>query len=247
MNIQLLSDCHFEFHADNGRAFAESIEPAAEVLVLAGDMLVLRDWQLYVDALSALARKYTHVLEIIGNHELYLASVAKALPLLDRLAARIPNLTVLKAGEVKVIDGVRFLGDAMWFPDALGNEAFARYMTDFRVIRDLVPWVYAENRRFLAWLDRELREGDVVVTHHLPTAQSIAPEHFGSQLNRFFLCDVEPLIHARRPQLWMHGHTHSSADYAVGVTRVVCNPYGYAPNDLNPRWRGDLAVPATAP
>jgi hypothetical protein len=25
----------------------------------------------------------------------------------------------------------------------------------------------------------------------------------------------------------MHGHTHDSADYRVGETRVVCNPRGY--------------------
>jgi hypothetical protein len=33
--------------------------------------------------------------------------------------------------------------------------------------------------------------------------------------------------------LWIHGHTHESFDYVVSGTRVVCNPRGYAPMELN--------------
>jgi hypothetical protein len=33
--------------------------------------------------------------------------------------------------------------------------------------------------------------------------------------------------------LWTHGHTHESFDYVVNGTRVVCNPRGYAPMELN--------------
>ena len=29
-------------------------------------------------------------------------------------------------------------------------------------------------------------------------------------------------------KLWTHGHTHSSHDYQIGNTRIVCNPRGYA-------------------
>lgn len=27
--------------------------------------------------------------------------------------------------------------------------------------------------------------------------------------------------------LWTHGHTHHTFDYAIGDTRIVCNPHGY--------------------
>jgi Calcineurin-like phosphoesterase superfamily domain len=33
--------------------------------------------------------------------------------------------------------------------------------------------------------------------------------------------------------LWIHGHRHESFDYVVNSTRVVCNPRGYAPMELN--------------
>jgi hypothetical protein len=40
--------------------------------------------------------------------------------------------------------------------------------------------------------------------------------------------------------LWVHGHTHSSFDYKLGKTRIICNPRGYPGtfgdmgNDFNP-------------
>ena len=42
-------------------------------------------------------------------------------------------------------------------------------MSDFSVIRDFQSWVYEENARAVTFFRRELREGDVVVTHHLPS------------------------------------------------------------------------------
>lgn len=39
-------------------------------------------------------------------------------------------------------------------------------------------------------------------------------------------------------ELWIHGHIHKSFDYAIGKTRVVCNPIVYIdePNDgFNPK------------
>ena len=39
-----------------------------------------------------------------------------------------------------------------------------------------------------------------------------------------------------------HGHTHESFDYLVNGTRVVCNPRGYAPMELNPAFDPGLTV-----
>ena len=69
----------------------------------------------------------------------------------------------------------------------------------------------------------------VVVTHHAPTALSIAEwfEH-DTLMNGAFHSDLTDFI-LDRPQikLWTHGHMHNVSDYMVGDTRVVCNPRGY--------------------
>jgi hypothetical protein len=84
-----------------------------------------------------------------------------------------------------------------------------------------------------------MREGDVIITHFLPSWRSVHPKWAAAATNCFFVSDQEPLMVERKPALWLHGHTHDSADYQVGPTRVVCNPFGYAVQGgqhLNPRY-----------
>ena len=87
-----------------------------------------------------------------------------------------------------------------------------------------------------------MHEGDVVVTHHLPTQLSVHPEYKGSPLNPFFVCEMDPLIFEKRPKLWVHGHTHKSVSKMVGRTRIVCNPFGYARHEENPEFSGVFTV-----
>ena len=45
--------------------------------------------------------------------------------------------------------------------------------------------------------------------------------------NPCFASRLDGLIEASGPALWVHGHTHTSFDYRIAGTRVVCNPKGY--------------------
>lgn len=58
-------------------------------------------------------------------------------------------------------------------------------------------------------------------------------------------CGGEP--YSQRTRYWFHGHTHDSVRVNVGSTLVLCNPFGYAPRDLNPDFNESLmvTVPAT--
>ena len=47
---------------------------------------------------------------------------------------------------------------------------------------------------------------------------------------------------ADRAALWIHGHMHDSFDYEINGTRVVCNPRGYTPFELNPDFRADFVA-----
>ena len=102
--------------------------------------------------------------------------------------------------------------------------------------------------RHADWLNRRLAiphaGPTVVITHHAPSRQSIHPRYAGSILNACFVSDAEHLFGTGRAQLWIHGHTHDSFDYAVNGTRVVCNPRGYAKAGANenPRFDPDLMI-----
>jgi predicted phosphodiesterase len=59
MHIQLLSDLHFEFHADHGQSFVESLDPrGVDVLVLAGDIAVGDGIADAPDALNQLVQRW---------------------------------------------------------------------------------------------------------------------------------------------------------------------------------------------
>lgn len=79
------------------------------------------------------------------------------------------------------------------------------------------------------WLARELQSSDeavVVVTHHAPSESSIAWKYKGDGLSPAFASPLPPEMF-QVPRLWIHGHTHSQADYLEGECRVICNPRGY--------------------
>ena len=239
MQIQILSDVHFEFHRDSGRSFVESLDPdGVEVLVLAGDIAVGADLP---HALELFCRRYSgaRVVYVNGNHEFYGTNRASVVALCREAESRHPNLTWLDVSTAQ-ISGQRFLGAPLWFAPSSEAFRFRHAMTDFSVIRDFESWVYDENARAVAFLREEVREGDVVVTHHLPSLASIAPRFAHSPLNPFFVCDLEPLIRERRPRLWIHGHTHCSMHYEIGATTVACNPFGYVGTELNPEFSDKL-------
>jgi predicted phosphodiesterase len=234
MRLQIMSDLHLEMHADRGAAFVRALDPTGvDALVLAGDITYGRDLDGLVEAFEPLADKYRHVVYVPGNHEYYKATPAEVADNLERLCFELPNVVCPDNG-VAVVQGRRFVAGTMWFRQDPAAVKLRGFMTDFAVIRGFEPWVYEQNAAFERALEAELRPGDVVITHHLPAPQSVWPRFVGSPLNAFFVCDMSAHIAARRPALWIHGHTHQRCDYVLGETRVVANPLGY-PKELESR------------
>jgi hypothetical protein len=69
----------------------------------------------------------------------------------------------------------------------------------------------------------------VVVGHHAPSRMSTHPNYQNDTImNGAYSSDLSEFI-LDHPQikLWTHGHTHHPFDYAIGETRIVCNPRGY--------------------
>ncbi len=241
MRIQLMSDLHLEFHADGGASFVESLDPTGvDVLVLAGDISVGEELPA---ALGQLCRRFSaaEIVYVHGNHELYGSRPAAVERRTREVERRHPNLHWLERRAV-TLGGQRFLGATLWFPHDARADPFRGAMSDFSEIRGFEPWVYDANARTVRWLREALREGDVVVTHHLPTPRAIAPEYRGHPLNPFFLCDLDALIQEKRPALWCFGHTHRSFEAFVGETLLVANPFGYLGSEQNERFCSRLLV-----
>jgi predicted phosphodiesterase len=233
MRIQVLSDLHIEVHADRGDSFVRSLDPTGvDVLVLAGDIAA---GEIIPEVLTRFCRRYENakVLYVHGNHEFFGSNRDRVVQWTRTAEVENVNLTWLD-NSLTEIDGQRFLGTPLWFSSNPETQRLKGNIGDFEHIRGYEAWVYEENAHALRFLNQELQEGDVVITHHLPHDRSIAPQFRGSPINVFFLCDQQDLITNRKPALWVHGHTHSSMNYHVGPTQIVCNPFGYVPNELNP-------------
>jgi len=235
MRLQVLSDLHFEYHADAGQSFVESLDPTGvDVLVLAGDIAAGAG---IPHALALFCERYgdADVVYVHGNHEYYGADRAWVKQWTREAALSHRNLTWLDC-SVAEVRGQRFIGGPLWFRHSVEIDRQKPEMRDFLHIPELESWVYDESRRMRELLQEELREGDVVVSHHLPSERCVAPRYAEHPMNVIFVCDVEALIIERRPRLWLHGHTHESLNTRVGDTRVVCNPFGYVTRELNPQF-----------
>ncbi|MFT5432642.1 MAG: putative phosphodiesterase [Myxococcota bacterium] len=243
MRIQLESDVHTEFHRDKGKSWVASLDPTGvDVLIVAGDLTTSPHLDFVLRGLCA---RFPDVIYVTGNHEYYGADRDGVHRIIFALQAELGNLHWLEDRAV-TIGGQRFVGSTLWFrddPDGL-NAVYDKFLSDFKVIRGLRDWVYAVNERTCAFLDEQVLDTDVVITHHMPHPDGVAPIFRTGKfapLNRFFLCDMTPLIERAQPKLWCFGHTHNAVDSHVGKTRLLCNPMGY-PHEPDWGYRDGLVV-----
>lgn len=270
MKLLLLSDLHLELR---DLALPEQLD--FDVAVLAGDILwpgvALPQWL----QRSPLLRRARAVVAVSGNHEYFdrvlqheAASMQQAAQ-----ASAAPPLHLLDCAEVQ-IDGVRFLGCTLWTDFELridtpggpvsdrerGITTASRVMADYRTIgwydapgataRRLTPHdtlrLHRQQRQWLQdALARPFAGPTVVVTHHGPHRQSLAPRFATDWVSTAYLSEL-PASFFEVPVLWVHGHTHSSHDYRIGNCRVVCNPRGYQTAAMampeNAAFRADLVL-----
>lgn len=234
MKLAIASDLHFEFYRDAGLHLVDRL-PEADVLICAGDLATSTGLGA---ALDLLCRKYAHVVYVCGNHEFYGSSVLRVRKMLDRFPRE--ELKYLQDSTCE-IGGFRFVGSTLWFPELPGNGFYEPRMNDFHAIEHARETVYREHEATLKFLSETVSEGDIVVTHHLPSVRCVAPRFKRSALNRFFVGDVGNLLSDRKARLWVHGHTHDAVDFVVGETRVVCNPSGY-PGEMHGGYRPNLTI-----
>ena len=110
---------------------------------------------------------------------------------------------------------------------------------------------YNEFKRSIKFLEEKLKANykakkkkTVVITHMAPSSLSVAEMYKVApynDLNGAYYSDLSEMILDYEPSLWFHGHTHTSFDYVIGKTRVICNPQGYF-SYPNPEFKKDLII-----
>jgi predicted phosphodiesterase len=234
-----MSDLHTEI---TGQELPITDVPECDYIVMAGDfsrasLNTLRNLAGYLGNSTA------DIIYVAGNHEHYKSfrSVPEAIKTLESDSRNFKSLYFAENKTV-TFSGIRFICATLWtdynlYGDQNNHMNVAeRSMNDFSLIQgehfpylraiDCIDW-YHKSYQFIK--DELLKSFDgktLVVTHHLPSEKSINPVYGKSSLNPAFASNAEELI-ALEPDLWINGHTHSSTDYYIGKTRILCNPRGY--------------------
>jgi predicted phosphodiesterase len=231
MKLHVLSDLHIE------QSSYKPQHPACDVVVLAGDI--------HKGGMAPFWAQQNYpgkkVVMVAGNHEFYQGRRVDVWRDLIE-SQKETGVYLLENGQV-VIDGVRFLGCTLWTDFLLFGESKKAdaiivgmmWINDFTSIREDLGAFRPSTaiqlfEASVKWLEMKLAEPfdgkTVVVTHHLPSAKSVAEEYKYALTSACFASNLDRLF-GEKIDLWIHGHTHASFDYVADGTRVVCNPKGY--------------------
>lgn len=231
MKLYALSDIHLEFG---------NFEPPGldvDVVILAGDIGVGQqgvEWANYY--FPNLPTIY-----VLGNHEHYESNIQINIKKIKTIAEN-TNVHVLE-NESICINGVQFLGCTLWtdfnlvgLPRSSKNLA-TRYINDYDCIKFgpsdrkiTTRDVQHMHTRSLGWLNKEICSNfdkRVIVTHHAPSGKSLPNNFIDENLTPAYASSLEQTVIESNADLWVHGHIHSSSDYHIGTTRVICNARGY--------------------
>lgn len=241
IRLAIMSDLHVE----KGPFHPPRLD--ADLVILAGDV----GWG--PEGVQWIARHLAGrpVVYVAGNREhWHWGEGADPIKAIREQASRVPGLCFLQDDRADFTFGgrrLRVLGATLWTDYSLegdrdGAMALAQErMPDYRNGRGAdgkpltAAGVLAWNRASVAFLERELAvgfDGDtIVVTHHVPSARSLKarrPDHVPTTAS---VTELDALIEAHGPALWVHGHTHWDCDYRIGRTRILSRQRGGPDND----------------
>jgi len=240
MKLAIASDLHLEFEA-----ITLNNTENADVLILAGDICVVKHLQKYqyLDFFKNCSEQFKHVLYVVGNHEHYNYMFNDTVNDLKETLSIWENIHVLD-NETFQLEDKTFIGSTLWTdmnnedPMTMNSALFS--MPDFRIVKYFDGVNYykytpeqstKENKKSLEYIKHALSNSKdcVVITHHSPSENSCHPKYKHETLmNGAFHNKLDYMMElSDNIKLWVHGHTHDEFDYTIGITRVVCNPRGY--------------------
>ena len=229
-----MSDLHLEF-LDKPEDFDVG---TGDVLVLAGDICLAAEYENYHKFFEKCVKGYQRVIYVMGNHEHYHGDYDKSYFILKQ---NLPSEIILMNNTSVLIDGVHFVGATMWTNmnnlNAETIETARNRMNDYHLVENLSPEKTIDAHLFTRqWFEScvpMLRGPVVMITHHLPSLQSVKGRY--TESSGMYASDMEKFI-KDNPNIkyWLHGHCHHSSNYMVGDCNIIANPRGYDGVEVNP-------------
>ena len=216
-SVFLVSDIHAEFYKDGGKSIIDSFA-SADAICVAGDLGTSKTMSNTVDLLC---NKYLKVIVVLGNHDFFYSSFEMTMRAMDKLRAKYNNLVLLENERV-VINDQGFIGATLWYkPNRYRHE-----WSDYLYIKGakVIPDKHEESKDYLR---NNIQEGDIVITHMLPSYKCVAPRYKDDEWNCYFVGECEDIVIDKKPKIWHSGHTHTAYDFTLNASRMICNAVGY--------------------
>ncbi len=251
MNFQYASDLHLELALNKKAMLKKPLEPKAEILILAGDILPLHAIHHHADFLNYISDHFKMTYWLPSNHE-YVDSDLANWPTEFEEAIR-PNIALLNH-QVKELDDeagkIRLVFSTLWshIPAEL-NQIMVQRMLDFKQIRwngsllDIEKYnlLHQEALKFLtnalepdksktsditpSWETNSVK--NLVITHHLPSFLNFPKKHQNDPINAGFASNLDDFILKMAPNAWIYGHHHSNIPpFSIGKSTLHTNQLG---------------------
>jgi hypothetical protein len=233
----------------------------AEAIILGGDIHCTPEHlAAMLREIRAMQHPDMHIVVIPGNGEYIGFELAEARARYRGAVEAHPNTAFLDDDAITLPSGLRIIGSTLWSRIADEDLAtYQHYLTDAgetgvdNVRLGERPLTFEDtnelHRRAVTFLRSQLealsareRERTIVCSHHWPTLAPWIDAHGTVTMDRYqsAATDLDDLIIACGPKLWLCGHVHETKDVMIGNTRIVSNPWtGHAgsrvPN-INPEF-----------
>ena len=233
MKIQIMSD----FHVNTWRQLDICVDPSADIILVPGD--VHYSVEKTCEYLWQVTKEWNiPIFFCLGNHEAEDVGFENAVAYARNFVKDKPLLKFFQ-DDVLVYEGVTFIGATLWADLKLFGEheywfvkQACQSIHDFETIPDLSVYAMEKwHQKSVDVIEQALYRSErsnkaVVMTHFAPSFRSIHPQYAKDRISGYFASNLEHLMGFEG--VWIHGHTHSSFDYQMGDTRVICNPIGTA-------------------
>ena len=240
MKLQYCSDLHLEFPDNKEYILDNPIQPEADILILAGDIVPFEIMDKHQDFFNYISRHFETTFWIPGNHEYYYHRVDSSATLNTNIRENI----FLVNNCVKEIPGVNLIFSTLWSNISQAKHfSIQNALSDFKVIKydnrlfnvDDYNLLHQKSKEFLQKaLAIKSENKTIVVTHHAPTFINYPPKYINSNINEAFATNLTSLIEDSNIDYWIYGHHHSNVgDFQIGNTKLITNQLGYVKYNEN--------------
>ncbi len=252
MLFQYASDLHLEFPKNKKLLNRKPLIAAAEILILAGDVMPFNIMDEYNDFWNYISDHFRQTYWLPGNHEYYgFDAATKHGSFCENIRS---NISLIN-NESVIIDNRQFVFSTLWSHIGPVNQyIIQRRMNDFYQINfDGAPitppdynLLHEESVAFLKQIllddfvpgniKKETSKDSVnnnsikkvIVTHHLPTLLNYPNKYKNDPIQEGFATELYDLIESANADCWIYGHHHhNTPTFSIGNTQMITNQLGY--------------------